>query len=341
MTLKYEKKKAVMTADWISKRDDILSKWGEFKNSTKREFVSYSDNLNSRSTVDYEDGKIEIEAVVSDGDIKKAEQELNEQAAKIVAAKDPEGNNLVSDQIDISKMQTEIKKESDEPKKSEEKQIEPVSSPEKIIEKIPVQKTVIQTDSKTQKKVTIIKKTIPLKENHAVIRAQKYLDLIKKYSAEYNLEPEFVMAVIETESYFNPYARSGVPAFGLMQLVPHTGAYDASKTVFGKYQKISADLLYIPETNIHLGTVYFNIIFNRYLSKLKKHNFKHLIASTAAYNCGPTKINRIISKKNFSEMSDPEFYAYIKSEVPDETKSYIDKVFGRTKKYYKLTETLK
>ena len=50
----------------------------------------------------------------------------------------------------------------------------------------------------------------------------------------YNLEPELIYAIIETESSFNPYAVSHANAYGLMQVVAST----AGRDVFERVRKI-------------------------------------------------------------------------------------------------------
>ena len=49
-------------------------------------------------------------------------------------------------------------------------------------------------------------------------------------------DPPVVFAVIHTESYYNPKARSGAPAYGLMQLVPTSGGRAAYRYVYKKDQ---------------------------------------------------------------------------------------------------------
>ena len=43
---------------------------------------------------------------------------------------------------------------------------------------------------------------------------------VDKYSDKWHVSPSLVMAVIRTESNFNPFAVSAAPAYGMMQLVP-------------------------------------------------------------------------------------------------------------------------
>jgi membrane-bound lytic murein transglycosylase C len=347
MLTKYEIEKNIMIADWISQKADILKRWGDFKNSTKKEFVNYSDDLNSRSSVNYDEGYVEVETLVEENETKEqAIEKLKKHIEKIIKSEDASGKPIVKDQIDfdkkiepVEKKVKPIKKVEDEVEdikklkveKVDDKKIEKFVSENVTENNVKIEK-VKSEDKKVKQKVTV---KIPLKDKHTLIRAKKYYDLTKKYSKKYGLDPEYTLAVMETESYFNPYARSPIPAYGLMQLVPATGAYDASKLVFGEHKKLEGKLLYNPELNINLGAAYFDLIFNRYLKKYKHLKFKYLVACTAAYNCGPTRISRFMKKKDYSKYSDRDFYIEIKNNIPEETQNYIDKVLKRTNKYYK------
>ena len=72
-----------------------------------------------------------------------------------------------------------------------------------------------------------------------------YVELIQQYSAEYDLEPSLVAAVIYTESSFRPDATSRVGARGLMQIMPDTGREIAE--ALG--EPFDEDVLYQPEVS--------------------------------------------------------------------------------------------
>ncbi len=56
-----------------------------------------------------------------------------------------------------------------------------------------------------------------------------YLDLIKKYSKEYNVDPYLVAAIINVESRYDKEAISSKKARGLMQISPTTGEWAAQE----------------------------------------------------------------------------------------------------------------
>ena len=55
----------------------------------------------------------------------------------------------------------------------------------------------------------------------------EYQDLIEKYAAQYDLDPYFIAAVINTESGFDASAVSSAGAQGLMQIMPETAEWIA------------------------------------------------------------------------------------------------------------------
>jgi soluble lytic murein transglycosylase len=105
------------------------------------------------------------------------------------------------------------------------------------------------------------------------------------------IDPLLVVAVIRCESSFNPLAESGVGAMGLMQVMPDTGTWLASKRGFdlGRAQN-----LYDTDLNIELGTAYLAALINQF------GTVEHALV---AYNAGPGAAKKILAnrevKKNF------------------------------------------
>ena len=71
----------------------------------------------------------------------------------------------------------------------------------------------------------------------------KYSELVNKYSYKYDVDPYLVLAVIKTESKFNPNAESIRGAKGLMQIMDSTGEWIASKL---QVDNFTVDMLYNP-----------------------------------------------------------------------------------------------
>ncbi|VFS53132.1 Endo-type membrane-bound lytic murein transglycosylase A precursor [Budvicia aquatica] len=71
---------------------------------------------------------------------------------------------------------------------------------------------------------------IPLVPNHLDKRAHKYLPLVRKAALKYKVEESLILAIMQTESSFNPYAVSRSDAMGLMQVMQHTAGKDVFKS---------------------------------------------------------------------------------------------------------------
>ena len=94
----------------------------------------------------------------------------------------------------------------------------------------------------------------------------RYRQTIQAIAEKYGIDPALVLAVIKSESDFDPHAVSTKGALGLMQLMPGT-AYDMGVT----------DVL-DPRENIEGGTRYLKLLLGMFEGDLDR--------SIAAYNAG-------------------------------------------------------
>lgn len=102
----------------------------------------------------------------------------------------------------------------------------------------------------------------------------------------YDLAPELILAMIFTESSFDPHAESAMGAVGLMQLMPATATQLAREL---EWEWKGRQLLTDPESNILMGSFY--------LRKLL-HRFDDLNVALAAYNVGPNRLRTIMTEEN-------------------------------------------
>jgi len=142
-----------------------------------------------------------------------------------------------------------------------------------------------------------------------------YMDIIKK-NAE-NLDPLIVISLIRQESAFNPEAKSGVGAKGLMQLMPATAKR------FNR--KVRVNHLGNPEINIAIGTKYFRQLVQRFDG--------NLIFALASYNAGENRIDRW--RKDIFRNDDP--LSTIESIPFEETRNYV-KLIYRNNFFYSLLQ---
>ena len=142
-----------------------------------------------------------------------------------------------------------------------------------------------------------------------------YADWITKYSAENELDPFLVMAVIKQESNFVPEAHSGY-AGGLMQLTEETAHWNANELGVTDYDYMD------PETNIKLGCHYLKYLLTHYSST---------DTALAAYNGGMGNIDSWLRDSNYSANGETLDY------IPfSETRGYVNKVNEYWEYYKKL-----
>ena len=140
-----------------------------------------------------------------------------------------------------------------------------------------------------------------------------YEEYVLKYSRQFNVEPEFIYAVIKTESGFDENAVSNVGARGLMQLMED--AYSWVKYRLGDESEYNFDVMFDPETNIKYGTYYLSFLLEKYDGSID--------LAAAAYHCGLGLVDSWIEDGTINPND------FRTEQIPDEkdqTSQYIKKV---------------
>jgi len=183
--------------------------------------------------------------------------------------------------------------------------------------------------------------TIPLKPDFLLTRSNRFREAILKQADRHDLQPSLIFAVMETESHFNPRAKSPIPAFGLMQLVPSTGGVDAYNFLYGRKKILPPEYFFHADQNIELGAAYLKLLNQRYLNPIK-NPVSRLYCTVAAYNAGPGGVARaFVGIKNvgeassvINEMNPAEVYEHLITYLPaQETRNYVKKVFKAQERY--------
>ncbi|MCB1646658.1 MAG: DUF3393 domain-containing protein, partial [Pseudomonadales bacterium] len=266
---------------------EVGAVWGEQETvlPTKSQWTDYSADLTLRREFDFENGVIRIEKVVEpETSIQTAVSEIARAAAAAatdsMADLDQKDHAVQYARAELAEAGIEIPP-SPGRKPVLENLIE-LPSAELITETIEARKPPMEKAAASlsapvlaatetplpavgKKKIAI---QIPFKQNHREVLANKYYAAIAREAARHDLEPSLLLAVVETESSFNPRARSPVPAYGLMQLVPRSGAMDAYQYLYGEPTLLGPDYLYEPDQNVELGAAYLNILTTRYLRQI-------------------------------------------------------------------------
>lgn len=185
---------------------------------------------------------------------------------------------------------------------------------------------------------------VSLPEKRIRKKAKRYKPFVYEYAQKFSLPPSLVFAIIHAESSFNPLARSQVPAFGLMQIVPHSAGRDASNLIYKKSKILSPSYLYNPKKNVQIGAAYFHILYYRYLKGITDSRAR-MYCAIAAYNAGTSavmktltgraSINKAVDKIN--RMSSNDVLKRLVRHMPSaETRDYLNKVLNLQKTYAQL-----
>jgi soluble lytic murein transglycosylase len=128
----------------------------------------------------------------------------------------------------------------------------------------------------------------------------RHEDIIRQQAKEKNVDAALIAAVIYAESKFSD-STSSAGARGLMQITPET-AQDVERHSGGTTFRLGD--LSDPEINIRYGTFRLRELLDRYDGDV--------VAALAAYNAGPTNVDRWGgSDLNVQDIPFPETRAYV------------------------------
>ncbi len=339
-------KQARILAEYDEFCRKVMTEWGdkEMIESTRKEWVEYSNDQRRRSIVDFENGKVTVEIIADpeedeadiDSSLEKAVEDLLsskgktiEYESEYIPQKDVTQTPILDEQIDLDKYGAI----------SDEK-----ASKEEIAEQIVREEKKERRDVDTDEgRKTIVSIELELVEDHIPKRAERFKGMIRKHSDRFNVNEPLIYALIEQESYFNPMAKSSANAYGLMQLVPESGGRDAYHHIYKKDIIPTPEYLYDPDNNIELGTGYLHKQMSVYFKGVNDPRCRMLCA-IAAYNTGQGNVyyaltgKRTMSNavKKINTMTYDQLYTYLKRNLPhSETRDYIEKVTSRMQKYIK------
>ena len=341
----YEKYVKAEQEAYAAFKKQVEKEWGKgyAVESTNKDWVEYSDDHKSRTVVDFEKGEAKIEIIVGGNEV----QDTGELKRKL----EEEVTRLMENRGTSKDYDTEYEKRrqlSEEPvlagqvETPEGGKISKENLPEavkEIVEKGEPKIEKVKGEDGEEREVVVF--SLPLAPDHIRVRAKRYETEVENFCRKYSFDPALVYAVIHTESYFNPKAKSYVPAYGLMQIVPHYAGKDAYRYVYGKDKRPTANYLYEPHNNVELGTAYLHLLYTRSFQQVKDSKSR-MLCVIAAYNTGAgnvsraftgnTRLSNAISKINSYSYED--LYAYLSKRLPaQETRDYIRKVTERMQQY--------
>lgn len=293
------------------------------------EAYSGRDDIDTQALVD--DAQVSVEKPkIDQQDIETERAFIDEQTTNDQHQVDRIVDNSDLDSDTIEKTKKEIKQHNQKIKQRNEKRIKQSSK---------------DKDALVKKRITRYK--IPLKPKSEQKKIASVLPLVTQFSETWGLPKSLVMAVIHTESSFNPLAESHIPAYGLMQVVPHSAGIDVNEFLFNKREPLYKDYLFNPEQNVEAGSAYLHLLDHRYLKKITDPQSR-LYCVIAAYNTGVGNVARAFTKKPRSKMNDnvvsqinslsaEQVLQILGKQLPyDETKRYLKKVKQRMEHYQQI-----
>lgn len=143
-----------------------------------------------------------------------------------------------------------------------------------------------------------------------------YRDLMRSSANGENIDEAWMYGLTRQESRFMHYAKSGVGASGLMQIMPATAKWVAKRMGMTSY---SNDNIHELSTNIDIGAHYM-----RYTLDLMGGQ---AVMATAAYNAGPSRAKRWMAEEPL------EAAIYIETIPFSETRNYVQKVMANASFY--------
>ena len=322
---------------YVKEREVTWGK-GNVKESTQKDWVEYSKDGNSRSSVDFETGEATIEIIQEPG--KPVDQKKIEESLKVLITNKGTTKDYDSEVEKAVPLQDKPVLENQVVTPSGEKVTEQNidKNVKEIAENVKPEVKTIKGSDNVERQVVTIK--LELAPDHIKTRAKDYINEVQKYCDKFGVDPALAFAIMQTESSFNPKAKSYVPAYGLMQIVPRTAGADCAQSLKKPFSAPTDNYLYEPENNLEMGVHYLSLLKKRYFTNVNNKDSQTLCV-IASYNTGAgnvaralrgdTKIGKAIPQIN--EMSYDQLFKYFEKNLMPETQNYIRKVTERMNNY--------
>ncbi|MDG6778801.1 murein transglycosylase domain-containing protein [Thiomicrorhabdus sp. zzn3] len=303
--------------------------WGEERIATPKEFVKYTDHYQSRALINFTNGHIRVETLVTNNSKQALKDAIintlltpqdpsqidlfNTQPAK--PGKTPFLHNLVQDQ--------------------DGKAIRYAWRAGRFADYLLRHRyNVYQSQGKTRHAVDF-----DMVQNYQGKQQLRYQADVMRQARRFNIEPALIYGIIETESAFNPYAVSSAPAYGLMQIVPSTAGRDVHRKLHQRDGMPSKQTLFNPSHNIEYGTAYLSILFDRYLSGIRNRQSQEYCV-IAAYNTGSGNVLRSFDRHRqraldkINRMTSQQVYHHLRTRLTyAEARNYLAKVTANKRNY--------
>lgn len=326
----YEALKAALTGK-------VSKTWGkkEVQLPDRTHYVKYTQNYKSRAIVDFDKGDILVETLDTadpQGSLKNAI------VTTLLTPDDPRSVDLFSDKgvtLTSDKAPYLLGLVQDQNGKSIRTPAEAEAFASHLLEKKSSTRTIKQDGG--SKIAHIV--TMDMVPNFANKQAEKYRPQVSRFAEQYRVSPNLVFAIIRTESNFNPFAVSGAPAYGLMQLVPTSGGREAYRRAKGSDTTPSRDYLFNADNNIELGAALLNVLTYKQFEDVD-NTVSREYCVISAYNTGLRNVLKTFSKdmvaavNQINGLEPPAVYDKLRQNLPyQETRDYLVKVTSFRKQF--------
>ncbi|NPA39614.1 MAG: DUF3393 domain-containing protein, partial [Thermodesulfobacteria bacterium] len=341
----FEEYKRVVNEEFNRYKKLIKAEWGKAEVSDFKKWVEYSKDFKVRKIVNFKTGEVKISVIAKNR--KQAKEEILAALTDLLTEnlRTAFKRDILDRRIEKRLKRLHINFVTGKPSS------EPIitflyfktypKNKKVVIKKAKVLFSKAQKEVKLYKKKKIFTIKFKLPPNYLVKKAKEYLPTVRKIAKKRRLSEALILAIIHTESWFNPLARSPIPAYGLMQVVPQTAGKDATKFLYGQPLVLSPSFLYNPYNNVLVGTTYFYLLYYEYLKQVKDPRIR-LYCAIAAYNGGIGRVLFVLTTtkdlnlaaKKLNRLSPEEVYAILTSyRMPKETREYLKKVLKRERLY--------
>ncbi|MDA3131835.1 membrane-bound lytic murein transglycosylase MltC [Atlantibacter subterraneus] len=310
---------------------NIENIWGfnEVLIAGPKDYVKYTDGYQTRSHINFDQGTITIETIAGTDPAARLRQAI---ITTLLMGDDPGSIDLYSDvnDIPISRqpfLYGQVVDNTGEPIRWQWRAARFADY-------------LLQTRMKSRSNGlrVIYSITINLVPNHLDKRAHKYVGMVRQAARKYGVDESLILAIMQTESSFNPYAVSRSDALGLMQVVQHTAGKDVFRSQ-GKSGTPSRSYLFDPQSNIDTGTAYLAMLNNVYLGGIQNPTSRRYAVITA-YNGGAGSVLRVFSSDKIkaasiiNSMQPGDVYETLTTRHPSaESRRYLYKVDTAQKSY--------
>jgi membrane-bound lytic murein transglycosylase C len=326
-------------------KKELTRYWEKPILTTKKVLVNYSKDKKSRTIIDFATNKLTIETLAKNE--QEAQNTIKTALAKAITTDTKtfyENNELEQRLAGIKLPKDMMRADMDsKPILSTvifKKQPTKESVRTYVNKNINLQTIKIDATAKsTQDKIYSV--NIKLPDDTTIKRSLIYYTDVKKQAIEEEIPIALIFAIIHSESSFNPMAKSYIPAYGLMQIVPHTAGIDSYYYLYKEKKLVNGKYLYNSKNNITLGSAYLHILYYKYL-KAVKNPTSRLYCTIAAYNTGAGNVARAfvrtndtaLAAKKINQLTPDEVYNRLLRDLKyDEPKHYLIKVRKRMRMY--------